>query len=57
MDWHTAVKLPWGVLMLFGGGLTLATAIETNGVSAFIGHSSRGLAGLPPSCCCSRSPP
>jgi sodium-dependent dicarboxylate transporter 2/3/5 len=48
MDWDTAVKLPWGVLILFGGGLTLATAIETNGVSAFIGHSSRGLAGLPP---------
>jgi solute carrier family 13 (sodium-dependent dicarboxylate transporter), member 2/3/5 len=48
MDWDTAVKLPWGVLMLFGGGLTLATAIETNGVSEFIGNSSRGLAGLPP---------
>jgi solute carrier family 13 (sodium-dependent dicarboxylate transporter), member 2/3/5 len=48
MDWDTAVKLPWGVLMLFGGGLTLATAIEMNGVSAFIGNSSRGLAGLPP---------
>ena len=48
MDWATAVKLPWGVLMLFGGGLTLATAIEANGVSAFIGNSSRGLAGLPP---------
>jgi sodium-dependent dicarboxylate transporter 2/3/5 len=48
MNWATAVKLPWGVLMLFGGGLTLATAIEANGVSAFIGNSSRGLAGLPP---------
>jgi sodium-dependent dicarboxylate transporter 2/3/5 len=48
MDWNTAVKLPWGVLMLFGGGLTLAAAIETNGVSEFIGNSSRGLAGLPP---------
>jgi solute carrier family 13 (sodium-dependent dicarboxylate transporter), member 2/3/5 len=48
MDWSTAVKLPWGVLMLFGGGLTLAAAIETNGVSEFIGNSSRGLAGLPP---------
>jgi sodium-dependent dicarboxylate transporter 2/3/5 len=48
MDWDTAVHLPWGVLMLFGGGLTLATAIEANGVSAFIGNSSRGLAGLPP---------
>jgi sodium-dependent dicarboxylate transporter 2/3/5 len=48
MDWKTAVKLPWGVLMLFGGGLTLAAAIEANGVSEFIGNSSRGLAGLPP---------
>jgi sodium-dependent dicarboxylate transporter 2/3/5 len=48
MDWATAVKLPWGVLMLFGGGLALATAIEANGVSAFIGNSTRGLAGLPP---------
>jgi sodium-dependent dicarboxylate transporter 2/3/5 len=48
MDWETARKLPWGVLMLFGGGLTLAAAIETNGVSEFIGNSSRALAGLPP---------
>lgn len=48
MNWATAAKLPWGVLMLFGGGLTLATAIEANGVSAFIANASRGLAGLPP---------
>src|SRR6185503_15189630 len=48
MDWETAVKLPWGVLMLFGGGLTLAASIEANGVSAFIGNASRGFAGLHP---------
>jgi sodium-dependent dicarboxylate transporter 2/3/5 len=48
MNWDTARKLPWGVLMLFGGGLTLASAIEANGVSQFLGNSSRGLAGLPP---------
>jgi sodium-dependent dicarboxylate transporter 2/3/5 len=48
MDWVTAVKLPWGVLMLFGGGLTLAASIEANGVSEFIGNSSRGFAGLHP---------
>ena len=48
MNWATAVKLPWGVLLLFGGGLTLASAIEANGVSKFIGHASGGLAGLPP---------
>jgi sodium-dependent dicarboxylate transporter 2/3/5 len=48
MDWATARRLPWGVLVLFGGGLALAAAIEANGVSAFIGNSSRALAGLPP---------
>jgi sodium-dependent dicarboxylate transporter 2/3/5 len=48
MDWDTAVKLPWGVLMLFGGGLTLAASIEANGVSEFIGNASRGMAGLHP---------
>ncbi len=48
MDWGTAVKLPWGVLMLFGGGLTLAASIEANGVSEFIGNASRGMAGLHP---------
>ena len=48
MSWGTAAKLPWGVLILFGGGLTLAAAIEANGVSRFLGHSTRGLAVLPP---------
>jgi len=48
MNWDTAKKLPWGVLMLFGGGLTLASAIEANGVSNYLGNGSRGLAGLHP---------
>ncbi|HEX4944079.1 MAG TPA: DASS family sodium-coupled anion symporter [Usitatibacteraceae bacterium] len=48
MDWEHAVKLPWGVLVLFGGGLSLAAAVEANGVSAFIGHATRGLGVLPP---------
>jgi sodium-dependent dicarboxylate transporter 2/3/5 len=47
MNWATAAKLPWGVLLLFGGGLTLAAAIEANGVSKFLGNLSRDLAGLP----------
>jgi sodium-dependent dicarboxylate transporter 2/3/5 len=46
MDWDTAVKLPWGVLMLFGGGLALAASVEANGVSEFIGNATRGMAGL-----------
>jgi len=47
MDWETAVRLPWGVLMLFGGGLSLAAAIQANGVDAFIGSQVGGLRGLP----------
>jgi len=48
MDWETASRLPWGVLILFGGGLSLAAAVEANSVSGFIGQSVRGLAVLPP---------
>jgi sodium-dependent dicarboxylate transporter 2/3/5 len=48
MDWETAVRLPWGVLVLFGGGLSLAAAVEANSVSGFIGQSVRGLGVLPP---------
>jgi len=47
MDWATAVKLPWGVLLLFGGGLALAMATEVNGVAGFIGSQAAGLAGWP----------
>jgi len=47
MDWETAVKLPWGVLMLFGGGLSLAAAIQANGVDAYIGSQVGVLGGLP----------
>ena len=37
MDWKTAEKLPWGVLILFGGGLSLASAISTTGLASWIG--------------------
>jgi sodium-dependent dicarboxylate transporter 2/3/5 len=47
MNWATAVQLPWGVLILFGGGLALAAAAEANGVPGFIGSLAGGFAGLP----------
>lgn len=37
LDWETAVTLPWGILILFGGGLALAGAIQTSGLGAFLG--------------------
>ena len=47
MDWHTTQRLPWGVLVLFGGGLSLAAAISTNGVDTFIGSGFVRLENLP----------
>lgn len=47
MDWHTANQLPWGILILFGGGLSLALAVQTNGVAEFIGSQAHHLAGMP----------
>lgn len=36
MDWDDAKKLPWGILLLFGGGLALAKGFSTSGLSTFI---------------------
>ncbi len=47
MDWATAKRLPWGVLILFGGGLALAAATEANGVAQYIGSLARGFGGWP----------
>ncbi len=47
LDWKTAVKLPWGVLLLFGGGLSLAGALTDSGLARWIGQQVGVLAGLP----------
>lgn len=47
MDWQTAARLPWGVLILFGGGLSLAAAIGANGVDAFLGGAIEGIGRVP----------
>jgi len=47
LDWETAVKLPWGILVLFGGGLSLAAAIDSNGVGELIASQVAGFAGAP----------
>lgn len=47
MNWETALKLPWGILLLFGGGLSLAAAIRVNGVGEYIGHQLAFLSGIP----------
>jgi len=47
LDWNTALQLPWGILVLFGGGLSLAAAIQANGVGELLANRVIGLAGIP----------
>ena len=37
INWENAVKLPWGILLLFGGGLALAEGFKTSGLAEWIG--------------------
>jgi sodium-dependent dicarboxylate transporter 2/3/5 len=47
LDWKTAQDIPWGMLLLFAGGICLAKAFTASGLSALIGEQLTGLAGLP----------
>ena len=47
LDWVSAERLPWGVLILFGGGLSLAGAIQGTGLAEWMGEGMVGLAGWP----------
>ncbi|MBE3639484.1 SLC13 family permease [Mangrovicoccus algicola] len=47
LDWKTAQQdLPWGVLLLFGGGLSLASAVAATGLDGWIGAQVEGLGSL-----------
>lgn len=48
LDWESARHLPWGILLLFGGGLSMADAITDTGLARWIGQQVGGLAGWPP---------
>lgn len=43
LDWDTAVKLPWGILLLFGGGLAIAGGFVDTGLSEWFGKQLIGL--------------
>lgn len=43
LDWDHARKIPWGILLLFGGGLSLAEGIESSGLAKWIGSVVGGL--------------
>ena len=46
LTWEDAVKLPWGILILFGGGMALATAFESSGLAIWIGSQLASLEGI-----------
>jgi sodium-dependent dicarboxylate transporter 2/3/5 len=48
LDWSSASRIPWGVLLLFGGGLSLADAVTTHRVDLALGRAFEGLGGVPP---------
>jgi len=45
--WKEAVKLPWGVIILFGGGMALAKGFVDSGLSIWFGNNLTSLNGLP----------
>lgn len=47
LSWDEAVALPWGILLLFGGGLSLAAAIQSSGLAAWLGAYLSFLEALP----------
>ena len=47
LDWETANKIPWGVLILFGGGICIAQAFQQSGLSQLAGSKLSVLTQLP----------
>ncbi|WP_395377103.1 SLC13 family permease [Marinicella sp. W31] len=47
LSWKTANKIPWGILLLFAGGITIASAFKETGLSSLAAEQLTFLAGLP----------
>jgi sodium-dependent dicarboxylate transporter 2/3/5 len=48
LTWKTATRLPWNIVLLFGGGFALASGFKASGLSAWLGKHLEGLGSLPP---------
>ncbi|MEM6316262.1 MAG: DASS family sodium-coupled anion symporter [Bacteroidota bacterium] len=47
MDWETAIKLPWGILLLFGGAFAVAAGFEQSGLTTWLGEQLSLLSAIP----------
>ncbi len=48
LDWDWAKRIPWGILILFGGGLALAVGFDRSGLVLWLGEKLTALQGVPP---------
>jgi sodium-dependent dicarboxylate transporter 2/3/5 len=48
LDWTSAERIPWGIVVLFGGGLSIAAAMDSTGLSEWLGLAMQGLQGYHP---------
>ncbi|RPD98522.1 DASS family sodium-coupled anion symporter [Aureibaculum marinum] len=46
INWNDAVKLPWGIILLFGGGMALAKGFEISGLAIWLGNQMTAFGGL-----------
>jgi len=47
IDWDDAIKLPWGILLLFGAGMALAEGFQSSGLDVWIGNQLTYLKSIP----------
>jgi len=47
LDWESAKKVPWGILLLLGGGISMAKFLSSTGVADWMGTQIAGLGDLP----------
>jgi sodium-dependent dicarboxylate transporter 2/3/5 len=47
LDWKSAGDIPWGMLLLFAGGICIALAFEKSGLSTLLGTALGGAGGAP----------
>lgn len=46
IDWPTAERIPWGIAILYGGGLSLAAAMDSTGLAQWIGDQIASIGGV-----------
>ncbi|MCH2183656.1 MAG: SLC13 family permease [Mariniblastus sp.] len=47
LDWKSASRIPWGILLLFSGGICIAKAFVVSGLSGWLGQQLAGLGAMP----------